>query len=68
METKAAAADKSLATRAARHTMGPKQKAKIKGTVAVTAPATTPAATAPAAASPAAMVVAPVASVPLPKS
>jgi hypothetical protein len=31
--TKAEAAEKSKATREARHTMGPKQKAKIKGTV-----------------------------------
>jgi hypothetical protein len=68
VETKAAAADKSLATRAARHTMGPKQKAKIKGTVAVTAPATTPAATAPAAAAPAAPVAVAPAAVTLPKS
>lgn len=52
VETKAAAAEKSLATRAARHTQGPKQKAKIKGTVPVTEPATTPAAPAPAAPAP----------------
>jgi hypothetical protein len=68
VDTKAAAAEKSLATRAARHTMGPKQKAKIKGTVAVIAPATTPAATAPAAASPAAPVAVAPAAVTLPKS
>jgi hypothetical protein len=69
VETKAAAVDKSLATRAARHTMGPKQKAKIKGTVAVTAPATPPAAPAPAAASPATpVVVTPAAAVTSPKS
>ncbi len=73
VETKAAAAEKSLATRAARHTQGPKQKAKIKGTVPVTEPATTPAAPAPAApaptaASPAApVVVAPAAPVTSPK-
>jgi hypothetical protein len=36
---KATAAARNKATRAARHTMGPKQKAGIKGTVAVTAPA-----------------------------
>ena len=40
--TKAAAAEKRLATRVARHTMGTRQKAKVTGT--------TPAATAPAAA------------------
>jgi hypothetical protein len=38
-ETKAAAAEKAAATRAARHTMGKRQKAKIKGTVAPSAPA-----------------------------
>jgi hypothetical protein len=42
-----AATAKGQATRAARHTMGPKQKAKIKGAVAPTAPATSPAAPAP---------------------
>jgi hypothetical protein len=56
-EEKAAAVAKAKATRKARNTMGPKQKAKIKGTVPPTAPATEPAATAPtappAAASPA---------------
>jgi hypothetical protein len=49
-ETKAAAAEKSLATRAARHTMGPRQKAKVKGAAAATpttAPAATPAPTSP---------------------
>jgi hypothetical protein len=46
-EVKVAAAVKAAATRAARHTMGPKEKAKIKGTVAPTAPAT-PSPTAPA--------------------
>jgi hypothetical protein len=68
VETKAVAAEKSLATRTARHTLGPKQKAKIKGTVAVTAPATPPAAPEPTAASPAApVVVAPAAPVTSPK-
>jgi hypothetical protein len=38
-EQKIAAAAKARATRAARHTMGPKQKAAIKGTVSTTAPA-----------------------------
>jgi hypothetical protein len=51
-EQKAAAVAKAEATRAARHTMGPKQKAAIKGTVPATAPATQPAAPAPAPATP----------------
>ena len=51
-EQKAAATAKAKATRAARHTMGSKQKAKVKGTVAPTAPATSPAATAPSASTP----------------
>jgi hypothetical protein len=38
-EQKAAAAARSKSTRAARHTMGPKQKAGIKGTAPTTAPA-----------------------------
>jgi hypothetical protein len=38
VETKAAAAEKSRATRTARHTMGPRQKEKVKGTVAPTPP------------------------------
>jgi hypothetical protein len=46
-EQKAAAVKKAEATRAARHTMGPKQKAAIKGTVPATAPETQPAAPAP---------------------
>ena len=46
-----AAVAKQKATRAARHTMGPKQKAGIKGTVPT--PETTPAATTPATAGPA---------------
>jgi hypothetical protein len=46
-EQKAAAVAKAKATRAARHTMGSKQKAKVKGTVTQTAPATPPAAPAP---------------------
>jgi hypothetical protein len=41
-EQRIAAAAKSRATRAARHTMGSKQKAAVKGTVAPTAPATSP--------------------------
>src|SRR5579859_7417548 len=40
-EQKIARAAKAKATRAARHTMGKKQKAEIKGTVPQTAPATT---------------------------
>jgi type I site-specific restriction endonuclease len=52
-ETRVAAAKQAKATREARHTMGTKQKAAIKGTVAPTAPATaapapTPVATPPA--------------------
>jgi hypothetical protein len=46
-EQKAKAVAKAQATRAARHTMGSKQKAAIKGTVPGTAPATAPAAPAP---------------------
>jgi hypothetical protein len=46
---KVAAADKAKATRAARGTKGKKQKAKIKGAVPQTTPATTPPATTPAA-------------------
>jgi hypothetical protein len=46
-EEKAAAVQKAEATRKARMTLGPKQKAKIKGTVPATAPATPPAAPAP---------------------
>jgi hypothetical protein len=46
-ETRVAAAVKAKATREARHTLGPKQKAKIKGTVPTTAPATDPPATPP---------------------
>jgi hypothetical protein len=42
-EERLAATAKAKATRAARHTMGSKQKAEIKGTVAPTAPAPTPA-------------------------
>jgi hypothetical protein len=47
-EQKAAAVAKAKATRAARHTMGSKQKAKVKGAVPQTAPASPP----PAAATP----------------
>ena len=50
-EQKLAAAAKAKATRAARHTMGSKQKAGVKGTVTPTAPATaapTPSPTPPA--------------------
>ena len=46
-ETKAAAVNKRAATRAARHTMGRQQKKDIKGTVAVTEPATPSPAAAP---------------------
>src|ERR1019366_2714968 len=61
-EVKVAAAAKAKATRVARHTMGPKEKAKIKGTVTPTAPATSsPTAPAP---SPTQPVVTPAASVP----
>jgi hypothetical protein len=45
-EQKAESVIKGKATRAARHTAGPKQKAKIKGTAPQAAPATAPAATA----------------------
>jgi len=45
-EEKVAMVQKATATRKARNTMGPKQKAKIKGTVPATAPVTPPAATA----------------------
>ncbi len=48
-ETRVAAAAKARATREARHTMGKKQKAKIKGTVPAAAPEVPPAATPPAA-------------------
>jgi hypothetical protein len=44
---KAAASAKAKATREARHTMGSKQKASIKGTAPQAAPATLPAASAP---------------------
>jgi hypothetical protein len=53
-EQKAAAAAKAKATRIARHTMGPKQKAQVKGTVPQAAPVTPPSpTTAPAAPKPA---------------
>jgi hypothetical protein len=53
-EEKIAAAAKAKATREARHTMGPKKKAGIKGTVTPTAPATaTPSAPTPTPAQPA---------------
>jgi hypothetical protein len=45
--TVASAVVKRAATRAARHTMGKRQKASIKGTVSSTAPATPPAAATP---------------------
>ena len=64
-----ARAQKAAATRKARGTMGKKQKAKIKGTVATTAPAAPPPATAPAetpAAPPAVVVSAPVVTPPKP--
>ncbi len=50
VKTKAAAADKTVATRKARHTMGKVQKKDIKGTPATAAPGASPA-PAPAAAS-----------------
>jgi hypothetical protein len=56
-----ARAAKAKATRAARHTLGPKQKAAIKGAVTPTAPATTVPAAAPAVSSPATTPVHPVA-------
>ena len=46
-EAKTAAVNKRAATRTARHTMGPKQKKDIKGTVAPTEPETPPPAQAP---------------------
>ena len=53
-EEKAAAAAKAKATRAARHTMGSKQKAKVKGTAPQAAPAPSPSpATSPSAPKPA---------------
>jgi hypothetical protein len=53
-EEKAAAVAKAKATRAARHTMGTKQKAQVKGTVPQTVPTTPPTpATAPSAPKPA---------------
>jgi hypothetical protein len=58
-ETQVAAAAKAKATRAARHTMGKKQKAKITGTVVTTAPAPPPSAASPAAPPAATVVVAP---------
>jgi hypothetical protein len=48
-EDQVAAALKAKATRKARMTMGPKQKAKIKGVVPETSPETPPPATAPVA-------------------
>jgi hypothetical protein len=59
--TNAAAAEQGRATRAARHTMGSKQKQQVKGTVTPASPPATPAS--PPAAGPAAPV-APVASAP----
>jgi hypothetical protein len=46
-EEKAAVTAKAAATRAARHTMGKKQKAQIKGSAAPPAPGVTPVAVAP---------------------
>jgi hypothetical protein len=64
-EKKAAAAAKAKATRVARHTVGPKKKLAIKGTVPQTAPAASPAVvTAPAPASPTAPAAAPVPAAP----
>jgi hypothetical protein len=57
VDTKAAAVTKRAATRAARHTMGPLQKAKVTGATAATASpvtATAPSAQAPAVTGPAA--------------
>jgi hypothetical protein len=51
-DTKVAAALKAKATRAARHTMGPKQKASIKGAVVVTPATATPVADATGAVTP----------------
>jgi hypothetical protein len=51
-EQKAAAVAKAKATRAARHTMGPKQKAQVRGTVTLIAPATAPTAPTPTAPTP----------------
>jgi hypothetical protein len=66
-EQKLAAATKAKATRAARHTMGKKQKAEIKGTVTPTAPATAaPAAPAPIPTPPEAPVPSPVLPAPTP--
>jgi hypothetical protein len=65
VETKAAAAVKSLATRAARHTMGPKQKKAITG-ASVTATATAPAPAAGSASPPAASPNGPAAPAPSP--
>ena len=55
VDTKAAAVTKRAATRAARHTMGPPQKAKVTGATAATAasPGTPATATAPSAQAPA---------------
>jgi hypothetical protein len=61
-EDKVAAAAKRLATRTARHTLGSKQKAAIKGTVAPTTPVTA----APPAATPTATPAAPSAASPTP--
>jgi hypothetical protein len=49
VETKAKAVAQTLATREARHTMGAKQKASIKGTVPAATEAATPSSNAPAA-------------------
>jgi hypothetical protein len=71
-EKKAAAAAKAKATRIARHTVGPKKKLAIKGTVPQAAPATSPAAepapTAPASPSTTAPVTAPAPAAPHPLS
>jgi hypothetical protein len=61
-QQKVAAAAKAKATRAARHTMGSKQKAQIKGTVEV--PVTSPTAAAPVAPAPSPAVPAPIAAAP----
>jgi hypothetical protein len=53
VKTKAAAVDKTLATRAARHTMGKNQKKEVKGAPAAAATPASPAPVAPASAAPA---------------
>ncbi len=54
LESKTEGAEKALATRAARHTMGKRQKAGIHGVVATVPPANAPAAASPVTTAPAA--------------